>query len=215
MSLFGRKQKIVEKLLLEYFERVESCLTSFSECVGAAIKQEPAAIIEEHSAKIHQAESMADNTRREIEMLMYGKSLFPESRGDILGLLEAADSVPNAAESVCRRLIYQKLVIPPELGTDIRRLVDESVNCGMEMLRAFRILFEDYNSALHVADRVNDLESRADEAEYTLLEKIFQSDRDLAEKILFRDFISRIGDMADRAENASDRIRIVAAKRRI
>ncbi|MEK0368345.1 MAG: DUF47 family protein, partial [Nitrosopumilus sp.] len=39
-------------------------------------------------------------SRREIEISLYEKALIPESRGDILGLLEAVDRIPNKAESV-------------------------------------------------------------------------------------------------------------------
>ena len=45
--------------------------------------------------------------RREIEVMMYSKALFPESRGDILTLLETIDRVPNQAEAVVRMLLNQ------------------------------------------------------------------------------------------------------------
>ena len=55
---------------------------------------------------------------------MYTKALFPESRGDILGLLETMESVPNHSESTVRMILNQHIRIPDELTNDIMRLVE-------------------------------------------------------------------------------------------
>ena len=46
---------------------------------------------------------------------MYSKALFPESRGDILGLLEAMDKVPNQAEKALLVMLTQYIVLE-EIG---------------------------------------------------------------------------------------------------
>ena len=94
-------------------------------------------------------------------------------------------------------------------------LVRQVRSCSAELTRSVAVLFEDYNSAALLADRVGGLESRADDLEFELIDKIFSSRRETAEKILLRDMTQAIGSIADRAENAADRVRIVAIKRKI
>ena len=212
---FNRKQKTLESLISRYLDRVRTCLDCLDTCVEATLDVQPFEAIAGSAQATHQAESLADDTRREICILLYGKSLFPESRGDILGLLEATDKLANAAESVALRIHHERLRIPAELHHDFRELVRRANACAAELLNAVRALFQDYNAAVHLADRVNDLESRVDEMEFALIEKIFASGLSTGEKILLRDLISKVSAIADRAENAGDRVRITAIKRKV
>jgi predicted phosphate transport protein (TIGR00153 family) len=161
------------------------------------------------------AESRADDIRREIVLLLYGKALFPESRGDILGLIEAVDKIPNQAESVARQIRHQQFQMPADLGNELLALGKLVRACALEVVKAARTLFSDYHSAAFLSDRVGELESEADDLEFALIDKIFSSSRETADKILLRDMVKAIGDIADRAEAVSDRIRLIAVKRKI
>ena len=58
---------------------------------------------EEFSQKheqVDQLESHADRLRRAIEIQLYTQTLIPESRGDVLGLLENLDNIINLIEGV-------------------------------------------------------------------------------------------------------------------
>ena len=77
------------------------------------------------------------------------------------------------------------------------------------------ILVSDYTTATVAIGNIDELESEADKIEADLIEKIFSSDMDGFEKIMLRDFIKRIAQISDRAENVGDRIRIIVAKRSI
>lgn len=212
---FDKKQKAVEAQIECYLVRVDICVQCFHRCMESALSGADAEVIAKQAHETQLAESQADDMRREIALMMYGKALFPESRGDILGLLEALDKVPNRAEAVALQLQRQRMMIPPEFRTEFGVLLERVVACVAELLRAVRTLFTDYHRAMHLSDRVDDLESRVDETEFSLIEKVFLSERDLAEKILLRDLIQSIGGMADRAENTADRVRIIAVKRTI
>ncbi|MCH7813324.1 MAG: DUF47 domain-containing protein [Planctomycetes bacterium] len=213
--IFGGKQKAVEDRIERYLECVDACVDAFVACIEASLADETFESLVERVAETHQAESRADDMRQEIGVLLYGKALFPESRGDILGLLEAIDKIPNRAESVVRQMQHQRFHFPPELGKQCRALVAQVQNCSRELTRAVAALFTDYNSAALLADRIGELESRADDLEFDLIGSIFDSRRETAEKILLRDMVQAIGDIADLAENAADRVRIVAIKRKI
>ncbi len=213
--IFGGKQRAVESLIQQYLEQVRACLDAFGACMTLSLE---GGTFEELTARVdatHRAESKADDTKQELCVLLYGKALFPESRGDILGLLEATDKIANQAEKVVRQMRHQRFSIPPELADGFGRLVSQVQSCSKELIAAVAALFEDYHSAMLFADRIGELESRADDIEFELIESIFASRHETAEKILLRDMVQAIGSIANRAENAADGVRIVAIKRKI
>jgi predicted phosphate transport protein (TIGR00153 family) len=213
--IFGGKQRAVETLISRYLTCVDRCVDAFVSCIESSLAGESFDALVQRVDDTHQAESQADDVRQEIVVLLYGKALFPESRGDILGLLEAVDKIPNRAESVVRQMRHQRFNIPFELAQDFRALVGQVQSCSSGLTKAVAALFEDYNSAALLADRIGELESRSDDLEFELIDKIFISRHETAEKILLRDMVQAIGGIADRAENAADRVRIIAIKRKI
>ena len=211
--MFINKQKKVEKLLAEYCQTVMDCLNAFRESI---INYENAPKNSyELFKQVHMFESKADDIRREIEVMMYSKALFPESRGDILGLLEAMDKVPNQAESSVHAIKNQHIVIPEEYQSGINELVDLCVRTGEAMVDSVTKLFTDYTSATVAVGKIDELESAADKVEAKLIERIFAAKPKNIQAILLRDLIKQIAAVSDRAENAGDRIRIAVAKRMI
>ena len=213
--LFVSKQKKVEEQLMEYRAKVGSCLEGFIQAFKRYCETADREQLAEDHQVVHKAESEADDIRREIEVMMYSKALFPESRGDIMGLLESVDKVPNQAEEVVRMMLSQRIVIPKVLRSKVLRLTDICFRCGEAMLDGTGKLFTDFTSATAAIGKVDELESEADQLETALIEVIFDSEMDGYEKILLRDLVENIATITDRAENAGDRIRIIVAKRNV
>ena len=163
--------------------------------------------------ELHKAESMADDIRREIEVMMYIKALFPESRGDILGLLETMDRIPNAMESSVRMVLNQHIYIPEDIRAKLLQLIDVSGSCVEAMLDGAGKLFTDFTGTTVAIGKVDEIESQADRIEYSLIEQIFSSEIDGYDKIMLKDLIKHIAEVSDRTENVADRIRIITAKR--
>ncbi len=92
---------------------------------------------------LQKLESKADELRREIETRLYTETLLPESRGDILGLLETIDKVINRCEENLQDFSVEKPEILPELLTDFRELIASTVDCVDEMVMAARSYFRD------------------------------------------------------------------------
>jgi predicted phosphate transport protein (TIGR00153 family) len=211
---FRSKQKKIEEQLAEYRKEVSLCLAAmvetFKKCQGSYDRQ----FLDESIAQVHQAEGKADDIRKEIEVLMYSKSIFPESRGDILGLLEAMDKVPNQAESVVWMLKTHHIVIPAEFQSGIIMLAEICQRCVEQMLEASEKLFIDFTNASVAIGKIDQLESEADVIEAELTDQIFSSELNGTKKLLMRDLILNLAAISDRAENVGDRISIVVAKRR-
>jgi predicted phosphate transport protein (TIGR00153 family) len=146
---------------------------------------------------------------------MYSRALFPESRGDILGLIESMDRVPNCAESAVRMILNQHISLPPEICDQITELVSVCTKCVLTMLEGVSQLFNNFIDASITVGQIDKLESEADRIESDLTNRIFSSDMPDLQKILLRDLVDKIGGVADRSESVGDRIRIMVAKRSV
>jgi len=213
--MFVNKQKKLQSQLAQYRSQVSSCISIFQQAFRQYCNKPDRDTIKKSFEQVHNAESVADDIRREIEVMMYSKALFPESRGDILGLLEAMDRVPNQAESVVRMVLNQHIQTPENLCPLLLELVDLCSRCVEAMLAGAAKLFTDFTTAAAIVGKVDELESEADTLEASLVEQIFSSDIGGFEKILLRDLVKHIAAISDRAENVGDRIRIIVAKRRV
>jgi predicted phosphate transport protein (TIGR00153 family) len=203
----------VEARLAEYSREVLASAQVFREAFGAACEGCTRERLREIFGRLHQAESNADDIRRSTETQMYTEALFPESRGDILGLLEAVDRVPNHEESSVRMVLQQHITIPEELRQDVLALVDVLARCVEALVEGVNLLFKNFLAATVSVGQVDELESQADRLEGSLVDRIFSGNLDALDKILLRDLVQRLGGVADRCESAADRIRIIVAKR--
>lgn len=211
--IFQNKQKQLQTKLKDYYQQVHVSLDEFRIALKSICQNPDRARLEESSQKVSKAESLADDTRREIEDIMYSKALFPESRGDILGLIESMDKVPNHAESSVRMVLVQHISIPDFLCEGIIRLTDVTCRCVDAMLDSAEKLFSEYTGATVSIGRIDELESEADRLESELIDRIFSSKIDGLDKILLRDLVEHLAEISDRAENVGDRIRIICSKR--
>ena len=212
--ILWKKQKEIEQAVEDYLTETENCLTAFVEAMETYFAESLSAHFEQQIEKTHRHESQADDKRREIEYAMYNRALIPESRGDILGMLEAIDLVPNKCESVLYQIWFQNMSIPQEYTDKLKRLVQVNKESSELLCQAVRNIFSDIEQTLPAIDLVGEKESESDRIERMLIKDIFSSPGDKADKILLKEVILEIGAISDRSENAADRMRIVAVKRK-
>ena len=212
--MLWKKQKEIENAVEQYLVETENCLDAFVEAMDTYFAEGLSENCKRHIDKTHLHESKADDERREIEYAMYERALMPESRGDILGILEALDLVPNKCESVLYQIWYQNMLIPGEYAEQLKALVKVNRESYGLLCQAARNCLHDIEQVLPSVDQVVEKESESDRMERNLIKSVFDAAGDKADKILLKEVILEIGAISDRAENAADRLRIVAVKRR-
>jgi hypothetical protein len=214
--MFGRRQREIQEQIGRYCDTALHCAETFKRAMQDYCRDADYAAAKRGYGEVHGAESLADDIRRDVEVLMYSKALFPESRGDILGLLETLDRVPNHAEKCVRMIYEERILIPDTFRPEIVALVDVAEKSVRATVECVRKLFDNYVDAASTVGKIDVLESEADQMESTLKEQIF-AHRDIEgfHKILLRDLVASISGVADRAERVGDRIRIIVAKRGI
>ncbi|MDP6931456.1 MAG: DUF47 family protein [Myxococcota bacterium] len=213
--MFWAKTVRVEKMLSDYFDRCDDCYQQFESAFDTYFANGPTDPFAESVREIHRAEAACDDLRREIEYLLYGKALLPESRGDLLGLLETYDKLPNIAETVAFLFSCQRLELPEDLHPDYRELLRVNVESYHLARRAVDALMTNPKATLHATKDVEHKESESDRLERSLIVEIYSRDIPMGEKLGLKEAVLLIGTISDRAERLADRVAITAIKRQI
>lgn len=213
MSFFDNKERDVEQLIGEHIGYVKECVSVLVELFESYLSgQESYSTL---SKKIHHLEHEADKTRRKIEQKMHEGAFLAMFREDFIRLSEAIDRIANKAESVADSLTLEKPDFPKEWHEEILQLCKMSSATFAPFLDIRDLLDDSLENILEIAGKIEDAEQYVDKIEWRLLEKVFESDLDLAHKLQLRDFVKRIAAISDLAEDASDVLEILVIKRRI
>ncbi|AFK22930.1 TIGR00153 family protein [Pyrococcus sp. ST04] len=212
--MFGSKEDDVFENIKMHLNAVEDTLESFRkmfiEYINGNISRAETLLHE-----VEKNEGRADELRRKIELMLYAGAFIPANRGDYIRLSELIDNIADAAESAAHTLIFAKPTIPENLKNNLIMLIEESLKTFKFLKESALALERDVDEALKLAKETEIQEENADKIEYDTLRKIF-SDENISTyaKLIWNQVITKIGDIADRAEDASDHIMLMAVKRR-
>ena len=213
--MLWKKEKKVRHLMEDYMNAVLACIETFQECLFALFEDATSEKAHELVKKVDEAESQADTFRNKVEFKLYRKALLPEARGDILGLVEAVDRIPNWAEEVAYDIYLQRVHFPENLVQKFRELTEMNVQCFRLLHKAIGALFTDIDAVFELTKEVDRLESLIDTRERELIQEVFDIEERLSYQNLLHRIVRSICDISDKAENAGDRLAIVAIKKMI
>ena len=211
--LWKKEKSIIDKIKA-YLDQVDVCRDRFRIFIERVLHnpddEENQAILEE----VHRSESKADDLRRSIELQLYERALIPESRGDVLGLIETIDVIPGLFQSLCYQFFLEKIVFPERFRERYLHLVDINIKAYNLVREAVLGLF--FNKEVKTqTDLVDAVESDSDHIERDLIRDIFNSKLDKADKILLKEIVINTGDISDQAETVKDRLALAIVKRKI
>jgi predicted phosphate transport protein (TIGR00153 family) len=146
---------------------------------------------------------------------MYEKALIPESRGDIMGLLESIDEIPRIFEHLLYMIKTQKLTLPDFIIPDIQDLIRLSLeNCDL-MFTQVEQLFKREEGIRVLVSEIDQNESHCDHIERLIITELFDSDSDPFQKLQIKDLVGRMGEIADQTDRVSKRVNIISMKRSV
>jgi predicted phosphate transport protein (TIGR00153 family) len=214
-SLFS-KTKEIQSSMDGFIDQVEKAALLFLEGMKAyfAGKSER---FEEYCSELADVESEADTIRRDVKYKLYTFMLIPESRGDVLGVLETLDDVVDITEKVVEHFSIETPNIPEFIKEDFLELTELSYKAMEELAKASRAFFTELKLVNDFVNKVHFYEHEADKVEKILKRKIFSSEKikDLAVKNSLRYFAEKIALISDESEKVAERLAIYAIKRRI
>ncbi len=214
LSLFGRT-KALESEIDSFLDKLSESGLVFKRAMQIYLADGCTAEFEERLNTVNRMESEADGKRRSIETKLYVQTLIPESRGDVLGLLENLDSVLNLFEGALWGFAIEKPDIPSEFHADFEALCEKAVAAVESLVLASRAFFRNIEAVSDHMHKVMFYEKEADKVSTKLKRAIFASDMSLSHKSHLRSFVEQIDNLADRSEDVADRLAIYTIKRTV
>ncbi|MBC7093791.1 DUF47 family protein [Candidatus Bipolaricaulota bacterium] len=206
----GRVVK-VRGLVAEHLNLVEEAVASMARGVRAYLDGRPWEEVEELAVETHRREARADDVRRETELVLVRGALLAGTRKNLLDIVEGVDRLANAAEAAMDFLVLQRIKLPELLHPLIREIVDTIQDQMVDLKAAVTGLLDGAPDTMKRAAEVDRKESRVDEFQRRAIMRLFATELPLAEKILAREFVERLVEFADRAEDVSDLVIMAVA----
>lgn len=214
LSTFFKRQESIYEKIRSYFKETDKVRDMFRTTILRLVREGGHQGIEEDVEKLSRYEHDADKIERSIILDLYQKALVPESRGDILGLLETFERLPNAMESICYQFLLQKITLPEVLKEMLVSLIDSNLEAYNLLTAASIDLFKGNNPEENLREIV-ERERLSDRLERVIIKTIYTMDElDKADKLLFTEITVNIGNISDCAKLTSERIELALIKRR-
>ncbi|MFW9769530.1 MAG: DUF47 domain-containing protein [Candidatus Thorarchaeota archaeon] len=211
LSAFS-KTRVLESQVDQFLDLI----TKATLCMGEAIRSYLGGDDEDFRSRLEMVrnyERTADDLRKSTETMLYTYSLIPESRADILGLLENLDNVIDRAKQIVQEFDVQQ----PDLEVGYLdlyvQLTEKSVKAVDQVVDAVRAFFRNESRLRDCINKVDFYEREADRAGLRLKKQIFQSDLELARKQHLRYFADALESLSDIAQEVSERLAIASIKR--
>ena len=211
-ELFGRTKALESEIDL-FLDQLSQSGILFGRALATYLEEGASDDFDRRLQEVNALESKNDQLRRSIEHQLYQQTLIPESRGDVLGLLENLDSVHGLLEGGLWQFSIEQPDIPQQLHPMFQELVDCAVEALESLVRASRAFFRDIQAVGDHLHKVMFFEKEADKIGTKLKRAIFATDLPLYEKAHIRNFCEHIDNVADRSEDVADRLAIYTIKR--
>jgi len=214
-SFLFKKENQLNDLLSSYLENLvktqEHFVKAMDTCLDEGMCGEFAFLIEQ----THKFESKADDIRDEINYLMYSRALIPESREDVMNLIEQVEVIPRIFELVLHLIRTQKIKIPDFVLPEVKNLIRMSVESCDLMIKQIDLMLKNRQGIRALMTTIDHNESHCDHIERSLMTKVFDSNLDPIHKIQLKELIIAMGEVSDQADRVSKRVNIMVLKRRV
>jgi uncharacterized protein len=215
-NLFKR-ESVVEQYSKEHVELVYECLNQLRILMEYYYKND-FEFIDKKVAEISKLEHDADDIRRKMEIEFFKGAFLPFDREDRIILAEDVDSVADIIQETAFGICLARINFPTGYQEDFSELMVSIYETVTALKKCIELLDEDLGEALTKAHEVESLEDAVDKIERKILKRLYISYKnqeiDILTQIELKSTVLRLGNIADRAENASDRVPIIVAKRK-
>lgn len=179
--------------------------------------------VEELARDISNLEHECDIIKNDIREHMPRGILMPLDRGDLLRFLKEQDAMADAAEDVGVIMTFRRVRgMPQEIKENFIKLTEkvvESVDAlEIAALEIDELLESSFSRVkteeiLKIVHKVDEKEWEADRIGINLVKSIYANEETLQFKACYlKDLAGKLGRIADHAENAGDRLRVMMAK---
>ena len=217
--LVGRKERRVLDLISDHFGVVVRTVQQLESVLESA-KTGDWKTVEQMTDKIAELETLADGLHRDAVVAISQGAFFSGTREDFLELMEENDVVADAAQNAARILaespvdLKSFLILYEEDGATVGDLFAKLLTAVRLVEESVRALETDAEVAVSKSLLVERAEEEGDEIKNRLIRRIFahKSDLEVLTLLQLRDFVLKLDDIADAAEDSSDLVISLVAK---
>ncbi len=215
LTFFFKKERQLETLIYSYLENLGMTQKHFGKAMSICLKQGVSDDFNFMVDQTHKFESRADDIRDEVNLLMYSRALIPESREDVMALLERVDEIPRSFEQILNMIRTQKITFPEFIVLDVEELIRVSMESCDLMVKMIDVMLEKKEGIRALMSTIDQNESHCDHIERRIILKLFDSDLDPFLKLQLKEMVVVMGEISDQADRVSKRINIMTMKRRV
>ncbi|MBW2434014.1 MAG: DUF47 family protein [Deltaproteobacteria bacterium] len=215
LDFFFKKERQLESLIYSYLENIGKIQNHFVKAMNTYLKGGVSDDFCFLMDQTHKYESRADDLRDETNELMYSRALIPESREDIMDLLERVDAIPRSFEQILNIIRTEKITFPEFLVLDIQELVRLSMESCDLLAKQIDVMLKKKPGIRALMSTIDQNESHCDHIERRIITKLFESDLDPLRKMQLKELVIVLGEISDQADRVSKRVNIMTLKRRV
>lgn len=215
MKVFGKKPVSVKDLLDKYVAEMRNCSSSANEFFHLYMNGVIGDDLRELERNVRHSESRCDDIRVEIETVLMTGTFMPDFRSDIFSVIDTIDRVPNKIEDIVVFLTIARTPLPARYQALFKEMVSVTEECVSNLSDAVELILEDLEKATERTEIVDKDESRVDKIEHAFYDMIFTDETlDMGQKLLLKRIGEGVAAISDKAEDAADRIDLIAIKRK-
>ena len=219
----GKREREAFDMLKKNSKLVLDTIRKFEEMTVAFFEERNLEKAEALGREVSDIETKADKGRRDFMRALHEGAFLPAFRGDLARLAEQLDTVADTAEAAMRTILLRDKIMgtltkAERKRTEAKRFRRDLVKMARlttETVDGLRVAVEALTEDVDVADRraaeIDELEHQVDLIEQGLLKDIYESEKvlDPVSVVQLAEIVRRVENITDRAEDASDLIRII------
>ncbi len=220
LNLFARSPF---KPLDEHAEKVKLTVFKMDEAVRAYVDGDQARLSSLY-LRISALEHEADKVKHAIREKLPSSASVAVDRADVLSYLKQQDDVANSAETVAQLLEIKMVRMPPAVRAAIIKMDSEVLTTVEEHVAAANriiALLDAGSSSRHIGeiqeliDRVDAQKHKVDVTRLEAMKTIYRHERELGEIGVYHllGIVRELGWVAEHAESAANRLRLMTARR--
>ncbi len=203
-----REEKVLEHLA-EFADQVVVMVEKMRDVVErfAADRYEE---LEECARELDHLESLADDSKEALLDRLALDSVFPMGRADLARLVASMDAIANLAAGAADRISMRRFSLPPRMNEELIRLAKADLEAVQVLRDAVVAVGKDLRVAIKLADRVDKIESHADDIFAELYRQMYDLDTDFKTFHQVKAIIERLENLADRCAQNAELLRHMA-----
>ncbi len=171
---------------------------------------------------IVELENDADQMKQDIRLNLPKKLFLPVPREDVLEILTLQDKVPNKAKDIAGLVLGRRMSIPEAITETYLTLLQRCIDCSKKTQKAINEIDElletsfAANEVTLIEELIFDIgkiEHETDRLQVEVRQQLFQIEKSLSaiDVIFLYKIVEWTGDIADRAEQISQRLHLLIA----